>query len=106
MNDVLAIIGLIILLLVALFIIPQLLMARAMKKVVKIFRENRAIDEKHAKTVEELNLQQKGMIDRMMKPRDYKPKALQYMIGAEMVRMTEEGKLYLVEEKLRGTKLE
>ncbi len=106
MNDVLVIVGLIILLLIALFVIPQFLMARAMKKVVKIFREARATEPKNAKTVEELNLQQKGLIDRMMKPRDYKPRALQYMIGADMVRMTEEGKIYLVEESLRGTKLE
>lgn len=106
MNDVLAIIGLIILLLIALFVVPQFLMVRAMKKVVKIFRENNATDPKNAKTVEELKLQQKGMLDRMMKPRDYKPRALQYMIGADMVRMTDDGKVYLIEEKLRGTKLE
>ena len=106
MNDTLAIIVLVVLLLIALFVVPQFLMARAMKKVVRIFRDNRAIDPKSAKTVEELNLQQKGMIDRMMKPRDYKPRALQYMIGAGMVQMTEDGKVYLVEEKLRGTKLE
>ncbi len=106
MNDVAVIIGLIILLLIAMFVVPQFLTARAMKQVVKILRNNHAIDPKNAKSMEELHLQQKGMMDRMMRPRDYKPRALQYMIGADMVRMTEEGKIYLVEENLRGTKLE
>jgi len=104
MNDWVIIVILIIILLIALFILPQFFIARAMKKVIKIFRENNAIGERHAKTAEQLGLEPKGMIDRMMKPRDYKPRALQYLIGANIVQMTEDGKLYLVEENLANTK--
>ena len=104
MNDWIIIVALVIILLIALFVVPQFLIARAMKKVIKIFRENNAIGERNAKTAEQLGLEPKGMMDRMMRPRDYKPRALQYLIGANIIQMTEDGKLYLVEENLANTK--
>ncbi len=104
MNEWLIIILLVVVLLIALFVLPQFFIARAMKKVIKIFRENNAIGVRHAKTAQELGLEPKGMIDRMMKPRDYKPRALEYLIGSNIVQMTEDGKLYLVEENLANTR--
>ncbi|MFC1846138.1 hypothetical protein ACFLYM_01830 [Chloroflexota bacterium] len=104
MNDWVIIAILVVVLLLALFVLPQFFIGRAMKKVIHIFRESNTIGERQAKTAEQLGLEPKGMIDRMMKPRDYKPRALQYLIGANIIQMTEDGKLYLVEENLANTK--
>jgi uncharacterized protein YneF (UPF0154 family) len=105
MNDWVVIAILVIVLLLAMFILPQFMMRRAIKAVLRIFREHHAIGPKNAKAVDELGLQQKGMIQRMMKPRDYKPRALQYLISQEIVQMTEDGKVYLLEEKLDASAL-
>jgi len=43
--------------------------------------------------------------ERLMRFRDYKPAALQGLIRVEIVQVTEEGKVYLSEEKLKTTKL-
>ena len=75
-----------------------------MKKVIQIFKENNAVGVRHAKTAEQLGLEQKSMVERLMKPRDYKPRALQYLMQVNIVEMTEDGKLYLVEENLAKTK--
>jgi len=44
------------------------------------------------------------MAQRMWKPRDYKPRALQLLLNANIVQMTPDGKLYLAEENLAATK--
>ena len=103
MNDVVLIIVMGIILLLALLVIPQLLVRRAVKVVLQIFRDHGAVGKKRAKTVEELGLQPKSMFDRMMKPRDYKPRALDMLINANIIQTTEDGKLYLSEEDLAAT---
>lgn len=105
MNDWVVIAVLVIVLLLAMVVVPQFMMRRAVKAVLRIFREHHAIGPKNAKSVEELGLHQKGMIERMMKPRDYKPRALQFLISQEIVQMTEDGKVYLLEEKLDASAL-
>jgi hypothetical protein len=105
MSDWAVIAILFIVLLVALFVIPQFMMKRAIKAVIKIFRDNNAIGKKQARTAEELGLQPKRLVERMMKPRDYKPRALQLLMSQEIVQMTDDGKLYLVEEKLDASRL-
>jgi hypothetical protein len=39
-----------------------------------------------------------GLLERLTKPRDYKPRALQYLKQAGEVLMTEDGKLYMLKE--------
>ena len=84
----------------AVFVIPRWLTRRAAHQVIKIFRENNAIDKKNAKTADELGLTPPGVLERMMRRRDYKPYALNALISAEIIQRTEDGKLYLSEEKL------
>ena len=105
MNDWIVIALLFVVLLFALFVIPQFMMKRAVRAVIRIFRDNNAIGKKQAKTAEELGLQPKRLVERMMKPRDYKPRALQLLMSQEIVQMTEDGKLYLMEEKLDASRL-
>jgi hypothetical protein len=105
MNDWVVIALLIIVLLLAMFVVPQMMIRRAIKQVIRIFRKNNALGSRNAMSAEELGLQQKGMFERMMRPRDYKPRALQFLMQHEIVQMTEDGKLYLLEDKLDATSL-
>jgi hypothetical protein len=104
MSDWVVIGILVIVLLLAMFIVPQFLIARSMKKVIQIFKENNAVGVRHAKTAEELGLQEQNMFQRLMRPRDYKPRAMQYLMQVGILEMTEDGKLYLVEENLVNTR--
>jgi len=62
--------------------------------------DNNAVGIKNAKTEEELGFKRRGMLEGIFKPRDFKPHALTALIQAEIVKMTEDGKLYLAEDKL------
>jgi hypothetical protein len=83
-----------------LFVIPRWLMRRAARQVIRIFRAQNATDSKNARTIDELGLRPPGMMERMMRRRDYKPQALDALVQVGVVKVTEDGKLYLSEEKL------
>ncbi len=80
--------------------VRALLTRRAIFKVIEIFYRHLALDTKGAKTPHELGLERPDFLQRMMRPRDYKQYALQILIRREIVLQNEEGKLYMVEEKL------
>ena len=73
---------------------------RAIFKVVEIFYQHHALEMKGAKTRHELGLERPDFVQRMMRPRDYKQYALQILIKREIILEDEEGKLYMVEERL------
>lgn len=87
----------------ALLIVPQWRMKRAIPKVIKMFQDHNAVGIKNAKSEEELGFKQRSIMEGMFKPRDYKPHALNVLIQAEIVQVTEDGKLYLSEEKLMNS---
>ena len=105
MNETLFLILLGIAFILVIIFVPQLLIKRAIPKVIRAFRNNNAVGEKNARTLEELGLKPKGMLENMWRTRDYKPKALQFLISANIIQMTEDGKLYLSEEDLAQTNL-
>ena len=86
--------------LVVLVVVPRWLVRRAAKQVIKIFRRQNATDSKSARTVDELGLRPPSFLQRMGRLRDYKPHALDALMRAGIVQVTENGKLYLSEEKL------
>jgi hypothetical protein len=88
------------------FIISRWRVKRATRQVIQILREHNATDAKNAKTIDELGLAPRGMMEGMFKGRDYKPYALSALMKAEIIRQTEDGRLYLSEEKLRASGLE
>jgi hypothetical protein len=53
-----------------------------------------------------LGLAQRGWIQNLGRTRDYKPRALQMLIDYDIVRKTEDDRVYLVKEKLAMYKLE
>lgn len=77
-----------------------LLTRRAIFRVIEIFYRHQATDTKGAKTLHEFGLERPDFLQRMMRPRDYKQYALQILIKREIILQNEEGKLYMVEEKL------
>jgi flagellar basal body-associated protein FliL len=96
----------IILLIVALFIIPRWRSKRALRQVIQIFRNSSATDTKNAKTAAELGLGPTTMREEMFRRRDYKPYALNALIKAEIIQRTEDGKLYLAEDRLMASGIE
>jgi len=104
MNDTFFTILMIVIFIVVLLVLPQFLVMRSAPKVIRIFRQNNAVGAKNAKTIEELGLKQRSIIENMLRRRDYKPRALQLLIRADIVQMTEDGKLYLDEESLSMTR--
>jgi hypothetical protein len=80
--------------------IRTFLTRRAILKVIEIFYQHHALGMKGAKARHELGLERPDFLQRMMKPRDYKQYALQILIKREIILEDEEGRLYLVEERL------
>ncbi len=98
--EAVVLIALIVVAVLALFVIPQWRIKRAIPQVIKMFMDNNAVGIKNAKTEEELGFKRRGMLEGIFKPRDFKPHALTALIQAKIIRMTEDGKLYLAEDKL------
>ena len=103
MNTAIFILVLVAIFILGAFVLPQIFIRRSIRSVIRIFEQNNAVGVKGAKTIEELGLAPKPMLQRMFKTRDYKPQALQSLIRADIVQMTEDGKLYLSEESLTTT---
>jgi hypothetical protein len=87
------------------FLIPRWRLKRAIRQVIQIFRKHNATDVKNAKTDDELGLRPRGLMERMFRGRDYKPYALTALMNGGVVKTTEDGKLYLSEEKLSASNL-
>lgn len=104
-QDVLFILAAGILLLLAFLWIPQWMIKRNARKVIRIFRENNAIGIQNAKTMEELGIRQHSMLKtfqprELFGRRDWKTAALDFLIQSNVVMVTEEGKLYITETSL------
>lgn len=95
----------IIVLLIAAFFYSRYRMKKALREVINIFRLKEALDEDSAKTREELGLVPPSLLTRMMSQRDYKPYALQLMLGAGIIQTTTENKYYLSEISLSSSNL-
>jgi hypothetical protein len=81
-------------------VVSGVLVKRATFQVIDRFCSYEALNAKKAKKVEVLGLAPPDLFQRIFRPRDYKPYALQSLSRAGFVRVTREGKLYLVEDKL------
>lgn len=88
------------------FVVPRWRLKHAIHQVVQILREHNATDRKNAKAIDELGLRPRGVMEGLFRGRDYKPYALNVLTRAEIIRQTEDGKLYLSEDKLMESGLE
>ena len=80
--------------------IRTLLTRRAIFRVIEIFYEHNALGTSSAKTLNELGLERPDLVQRMTRPRDYRQTALQILMKEGIINVTEDGKVYMVEEKL------
>ena len=103
-SGILFIILLVILFILSVIFIPYWLTMRAIPNVVKAFRKNNAVGARNALDIEELGLRPKSIFRRMLTRRDYSQQALQFLIRADVVDITEEGKFFLNDEKLMLSK--
>lgn len=82
------------------FFISARLTKRAIFRVINIFREEQAIGYERARTIEQLGLAPPTILARIGRPRDYRQNALKLLIKAEVVQLTEDGRLFISEEKI------
>jgi hypothetical protein len=85
------------------FVIPPLLTRRAIPSVVRIFRQHGAVSIEGARTTDELGLRSK-VPHVLLGPaiRNYQIVALEVLKSANVVRWTEDRRLYLSEKDLAG----
>ena len=101
MNPTVLLILLIILLAIfGFFVLPQIRLRRAIKQVVAIFERNSALNAMSARTIDELKLRPRSLLQGIGRIRDFKPYALKILMDAEIVCQTDGGRLYLVQDKL------
>ncbi len=107
-NGILIIVLLVVVLLAGMFFIPQWRLRRAIHQVIRIFRDHSAVSVRDAKTVDELGLRPRGMLEGMfsVKLRDYKKYALDALMKADIIQTTDDGRLYLSEDKLFASGLD
>jgi hypothetical protein len=80
--------------------IRAFLTRRAIFKVIEIFYQHNALGNNGAKTLHELGLERPDFFQRITRPRDYKQYALQILIKRGFILENEDGRVYLVEERL------
>jgi hypothetical protein len=104
LNDWLAIGGLVIIFLLVMLFLPSFMINLNVPKVIKILRKHSATRPETAKIPKEMGLAQPSFVERLWKLRDYKPRALQFLLQYEIVQMTDDGRVFLSEDKLALTK--
>ena len=104
MSDTTIIIILVVVMIFVMFILPQLLLRRAIPSVIRIFRQGNAVGIENAKTIEDLGLKPKNIAQAIFRGREYKITALQVLRNANVIQSTEDGKLYLSEKDLSNSK--
>jgi hypothetical protein len=84
----------------------RFLMMRAMRRVVAVFRANKATNAKRAATLEKMGLQEgKGLVGNAFKRRDYRQIAMRIMGQEGVIRMVEGERFYLSEETLETSRV-
>lgn len=92
---------LIVLFILGVYVIPNWRFKRTARQVIAIFREKGAVSPQSAKTLEDLGFQtQRSFLEQLLKGRDFRIYAIQAMLKGDVVRVTEDGRFYLLEDKL------
>jgi hypothetical protein len=95
----------IVLLIFIAIVVSNLLMKRALRNVIKMFRDKQALSPETAKYQDELGIKPKSFFQFGMW-RDYRIYALQILLKNQIVQMTEGRRIYLSEQALSATNIE
>lgn len=106
MKTVLFVVALIALFGLAVIVIPGIMTRRALHEVIARFRMYDALAPERAKTGKELGLNGDDILQGMTGRRDYRPRALEVLLDAEIVRPAGGDRLYLSESKLTESGIE
>jgi len=104
MDQNLSIILLAVLVIVIVFVLPQVFLRMAISSVIRTFRENRALSPESARSLDELGLRPKSMLKAVFSGMQYRGTALMVLRNAQIIELTEDRKLYLSEENLSRSK--
>ena len=104
MSETTTLIVLTALILIIIFVLPQIMLRHAISSVIRTFRQSKAVGAQNAKTIDELGLRPKSMMQAIFRGTQYKTTALLVLKYAGVIMNTEEGKLYLSEENLSNSK--
>lgn len=83
----------------------SLMMKKSLKSVIKAFRDHQALTPESAKEPLDLGFKRRGLLQ-IRGFRDYKPAAIQFLQRQDIIRSTEEGKVYISEEALEQSGIE
>jgi hypothetical protein len=100
MNETTTLMLLTALILIIIFVLPQIMLRRAISSVIRTFRQSKAVGAQNAKTIDELGLRPKSMMQAIFRGTQYKTTALLVLRNAAIIESTEDSKLYLSEENL------
>jgi hypothetical protein len=100
MNETTTLMLLTALILIIIFVLPQIMLRRAISSVIRTFRQSKAVGAQNAKTIDELGLRPKSMMQAIFRGTQYKTTALLVLRNASVIESTEDSKLYLSEENL------
>lgn len=92
---------LMLLLFAAVYYVPAIMTKNATLEVIDRFCRYNALEAKDAREQGDLGLNPPDLFQRMTNARDYKPFALKFLKDSDIVRTTDDGKLYMAEENLR-----
>jgi hypothetical protein len=100
-QELLIVAGLLILMLLATTFLPQWQLRRAVRKVIRDFRSQGAVSPDKAIAWETLGFNRpRSMVQTLFKGRDWRGYAIQALMKAEMIKADDDGKVYLVNEKI------
>jgi hypothetical protein len=86
------------------FVLPQVLLSRAVSSVIRIFRGKKALNPENAKTIDELGLRPRSMLQAIFRFTQYKTTAFMVLRNAGVIQTTEDRKFYFSEENLSKSK--
>ena len=104
MSETTTLILFIALLLIIIFVIPQIMLRRAISSIIRTLRQRNAVGTQNARTIDELGLRPKSISQAIFRGTQYKTTALLVLRNASVIESTEDGKLYLSEENLSNSK--
>jgi hypothetical protein len=90
--------------LILIFVLPQVLLRAAISSVIRTFRNNKAVGAKNAKTIDELGLRPKSLIQAVFRGTQYKTTALLVLRNAGVIERAEDSRLYLSEKNLASSR--
>ena len=104
MNQNLSLVLLAVVVIVVVFVLPQIFLRMAISSVIRTFREKKALSSENARSLDELGLRPKSVLRAVFSGMQYKGTALMVLRNARIIELTADRKFYLSEDSLSRSK--